>query len=80
MLDALIKERSDFVQLFLENGVNLVKFLTQDRLKLLYLTSLNDESSRISPIIRNLIKTNSVGLCLLLTKIFIHFNLFLTHF
>jgi hypothetical protein len=36
MLDALISDRVDFVQLLLENGVDIYKWLTISRLEDLY--------------------------------------------
>jgi hypothetical protein len=36
MMDALINDRVQFVQLLLENGVNIRKFLTIPRLEELY--------------------------------------------
>lgn len=36
MFTALVQDRVDFVQLFLDNGVNLSKFLTVRRLRDLY--------------------------------------------
>ena len=36
MFTALVQDRADFVQLFLDNGVSLKKFLTIHRLRDLY--------------------------------------------
>ena len=36
MMDALVNDRVDFVQLLLENGVSMQKFLTIPRLEELY--------------------------------------------
>jgi len=36
MMDALVSDRVEFVKLLLENGVNMQKWLTIDRLEELY--------------------------------------------
>jgi len=36
MMDALVNDRVEFVKLLLENGVNMQKWLTIDRLEELY--------------------------------------------
>jgi len=38
MMDALVSDRVEFVKLLLENGVNMQKWLTIDRLEELYNT------------------------------------------
>ncbi|WAQ96697.1 TMP2L-like protein [Mya arenaria] len=55
MFTALVQDRTDFVQLFLENGVSLRKFLSVDTLWNLYGNSLKDTSDTMAQLVANLI-------------------------
>ncbi|CAD5116686.1 DgyrCDS5550 [Dimorphilus gyrociliatus] len=58
MFTALMQDRSDFVQLFLDNGVDLRKFLTIFRLRELYDNILHSKPGAASAdLLRNLLQT-----------------------
>ncbi|GFO31362.1 transient receptor potential cation channel subfamily m member 2-like [Plakobranchus ocellatus] len=61
MFTALVQNRPDFVQLFLDSGVDLKKFLTVKTLWNLYCNCLNVEDDGEASILRNIITYTSQG-------------------
>ncbi|XP_050394392.2 transient receptor potential cation channel subfamily M member 2 [Patella vulgata] len=55
MLTALVQDRGDFVQLFLDNGVDFQKFLTKATLRNLYSLCINDYMDANGEILRYMI-------------------------
>lgn len=54
MLEALLNDRVEFVQLFLDNGVQLKTFVTLERLNELYQRSLAEKSNTIVMILEQI--------------------------
>lgn len=57
MFMALVKNRHEFVQLFLDNGIRLSNFLTYGRLRDIYEESLNEKTNMAS-VVHFLIEVN----------------------
>ncbi len=61
MFRALLGDNDEFVQLFLDNGVHLAKFLTVKKLARIYAASLNDRSNTMCLLFRNLTNKTKAG-------------------
>lgn len=61
MTDALINDRLEFVQLLLEKGLDVHKFLTVRRLEELYAVSYAWKNHLFSRLFRKLLGVRSVG-------------------
>lgn len=62
MTEALINDRLEFVQLLLEKGLDIYKFLTDRRLENLYFASYACKNSFFSRLLRNLLGNRKVCL------------------